>query len=102
MDEYKRGNPRSCVGEYLKATCDGDFDRAANYLDHRNLPRWMDEGQRPDLARQLNLQIMREFAKEGIKFAFPTSTTYLTQDDGDHLQVSIAGDSQPTGQNEAA
>ena len=44
---------------------------------------------------------MREFAKEGIKFAFPTSTTYLTQDDGDHLYVSLTGDPQPTEQKEA-
>ena len=55
-----------------------------------------------EFGQQINLQIMREFEKEGIKFAFPTTTTYLTQDDGDQLQVSITGDSQPTGQNETA
>ena len=55
-----------------------------------------------EFSQQLNLQIVREFTKEGIKFAFPTSTTYLSQDDGDHLHVSITGGSQPTGQKEAA
>jgi hypothetical protein len=45
---------------------------------------------------------MQAFEKEGIKFAFPTHTTYLTQDDGHHLNVSITGDLQPTGQNETA
>jgi MscS family membrane protein len=55
-----------------------------------------------EFGQQVNLQIMQEFTKEGIKFAFPTNTTSLTQDDGHHLNVSIAGDSQPTEQNEAA
>ena len=50
-----------------------------------------------EFSQEMNLQIVREFTKEGIRFAFPTSTTYLTQDDGDHLNVSIVGTSQPTG-----
>ena len=37
---------------------------------------------------------MREFEEEGIKFAFPTSTTYLTQDGVDPLQIRVADDSQ--------
>jgi MscS family membrane protein len=59
VDEYKRGNPRSCVSEFFKATRDGDFERAAKYLDLRNLPRWMDEGQGPKLARQLKIVLDR-------------------------------------------
>lgn len=55
-----------------------------------------------EFSQEMNLQIMKEFTKEGIKFAFPTSTTYLTQDHGDHLHVSIAGGSPPAGQIEAA
>jgi MscS family membrane protein len=43
---------------------------------------------------RVNLQIIREFAREGIKFAFPTTTTYLTQDEGQPLHLSIAGDSK--------
>ncbi|CAB1083121.1 Potassium efflux system KefA protein / Small-conductance mechanosensitive channel [Olavius algarvensis Delta 1 endosymbiont] len=39
----------------------------------------------------VNLQIAREFQKEGIKFAFPTSTTYLSQEDNQPLQVSLDG-----------
>jgi hypothetical protein len=38
-----------------------------------------------------NLQIAREFQKEGIKFAFPTSTTYLSQADGQPLSVNLGG-----------
>lgn len=30
------------------------------------------------------------FRKEGIQFAFPTSTTYLTQDDEQPLHISLA------------
>jgi len=45
-------------------------------------------------SQQVNIQIMREFDKEGIKFAFPTSTTYLTQDGVHPLQVRMADDAQ--------
>jgi MscS family membrane protein len=43
---------------------------------------------------RVNLQIMQEFEKEGIKFAFPTTTTYLTQEDGDPLHITLGGESQ--------
>jgi len=39
----------------------------------------------------VNLEIAREFEKEGIKFAFPTSTTYLSQEDGQPLHVNLGG-----------
>jgi MscS family membrane protein len=42
-------------------------------------------------SQGVNLQIAREFQKESIKFAFPTSTTYLSQDDSQPLYVNIAG-----------
>ena len=41
---------------------------------------------------QVNLEIVRRFTAEGIEFAFPTSTTYVTQKDGKSLQLSVAGD----------
>jgi MscS family membrane protein len=43
-----------------------------------------------EFSQRVNLQIMREFKNEGIQFAFPTSTTYLTQDDDQSLQISLA------------
>ncbi len=52
------------------------------------------------LNQRVNTQIMREFEKEGIRFAFPTSRTYLSQDDGQPLQINIANDLQLTGQSE--
>jgi MscS family membrane protein len=37
---------------------------------------------------------MQEFEKEGIEFAFPTTTTYLAHDDRRPLRISVAGDFQ--------
>ena len=44
-----------------------------------------------EFSQWVNLQIAREFQKEGIKFAFPTSTTYLSQEDGQPLYVNLGG-----------
>ena len=46
-------------------------------------------------SERVNLQIMRAYEKEEIDFAFPTSTTYLTQEDGRPLKVQLGP--QPTG-----
>jgi len=54
-DEFNRGVPRSSLKGYLKAARDGDFDRAAKYLDLRYLPGGMDQSQGPQLARQLKI-----------------------------------------------
>jgi len=54
-DEFNRGVPRSSLKGYLKAARDGDFDRAAKYLDLRYLPGRMDQSQGPQLARQLKI-----------------------------------------------
>jgi len=42
---------------------------------------------------KVNFQLMREFEKEGIKFAFPTTTTYLVQEDGRPLYFTPVKDS---------
>jgi MscS family membrane protein len=54
-DEFNRGVPRSSLKGYLKAARDGDFERAAKYLDLRYLPGRMDQSQGPQLARQLKI-----------------------------------------------
>ena len=59
MDEYGRGNPRSSVEQFFKATRDGDYKQAAKFLDLRHLPPWMDESQGPNLARQLKILLDR-------------------------------------------
>jgi MscS family membrane protein len=58
-DEYDRGNPRSSLKGYFKATRDGDFKRAAEYLDTRNLPGWMRYIEASELARQLKIALDR-------------------------------------------
>ena len=40
---------------------------------------------------KVNLQIMRAYEKEGIEFAFPTTTAYLAQDDRRPLNINFSG-----------
>ena len=42
-------------------------------------------------SQWVNLQITREFHKEGIKFAFPTQATYLSHSDSGPLQINLGG-----------
>ena len=42
--------------------------------------------------QKVNLAIIRAFKKEGIEFAFPTTTNYLTQDDEKPLQIRVSGE----------
>ena len=49
-----------------------------------------------DFNERVNLQIMKAFEAEGIEFAFPTTTTYLAQDDRRPLNVTISSDSGQT------
>jgi MscS family membrane protein len=59
VDEFDRGTPRSSVKGFFKAARGGDYERAAQYLDLRNLPRWIDKNQGPNLARQLKIALDR-------------------------------------------
>lgn len=43
--------------------------------------------------QKVNLKIMQEFRKEGIKFAYPTTTTYLAQEDDQPLHFTPFKDS---------
>jgi MscS family membrane protein len=54
-DEYNRGVPRSSLKGYLTAARDGNFERAAKYLDLRYLPPWIDKKEGSQLARQLKI-----------------------------------------------
>jgi MscS family membrane protein len=51
LNEFERGNPRSSLRGFFKASRDGDFERATNYFDLRNLPSWMEGIQGAELAR---------------------------------------------------
>jgi MscS family membrane protein len=57
VDEFNRGVPRRSLKGYLKAARDGDFERAAKYLDLRYLPDRIDASQGPKLARQLKIAL---------------------------------------------
>jgi MscS family membrane protein len=59
VDEFDRGTPHSSVKGFFKAARGGDYERAAQYLDLRNLPRWIDKNQGPNLARQLKIALDR-------------------------------------------
>lgn len=59
VDEFDRGTPRSSVKGFFKAARGGDYERAAQYLDLRNLPSWMDKSKGPELARQLKIALDR-------------------------------------------
>ncbi|MGZ8422425.1 MAG: mechanosensitive ion channel family protein [Nitrospira sp.] len=58
-DEFKRGTPRSMVQGFLEAARARDFDRAANYLDLRDVPAGRDSSQGAQLARQLKVVLDR-------------------------------------------
>ena len=59
VDELNRGTPRSSFEGFIAATRDGKFDTAAQYLDLRNLPIWMDASEGPELARKLKIVLDR-------------------------------------------
>jgi len=52
-DELGRGVPRTCVKGFFKAARERDFEKAAHYLDLRNLPKGKDKTNGPELARHL-------------------------------------------------
>jgi MscS family membrane protein len=58
-DELDRGTPRGSVQGFLSVASEGDFEKAAKYLDLRNLPRGLSRDQGPDLARQLKIVLDR-------------------------------------------
>ena len=53
-----------------------------------------------EFSERVNLQIMRAFEAEGIEFAFPTTTTYLAQDDRRPLTINVSSQSKHPDINE--
>ena len=58
-DEFDRGTPRGSVAGFLKATREWNYERAAEYLDLRRLPRGLDKSKGPLLARELKIVLDR-------------------------------------------
>lgn len=42
-----------------------------------------------EFSEGVNLRIMKEFNREGVKFAFPSTTTYLEQPDGQSFRLDL-------------
>ena len=59
QDALDRGNPRSSIIGYLDAASEFNWERAAEYLDLRNLPPAIEEIGGPELARQFNHVVSR-------------------------------------------
>ncbi|MHC4770962.1 MAG: mechanosensitive ion channel family protein [Planctomycetota bacterium] len=59
FDELDRGVPRSSFLGFMKAAEQGDYERAADYLDMRYLPYDMDIEDGPKLARQFKIVLDR-------------------------------------------
>ncbi len=58
-DEFDRGVPRRAVTGFFRAVREDDFERAAHYLDLRNLPSGLSVADGPELARQLKVVLDR-------------------------------------------
>ena len=58
-DLLDRGTPRRAARGFLLAVSEGDYERAAEYLDLRNLPRGMSEADGPTLAEDLDIVLQR-------------------------------------------
>jgi len=58
-DSFDRGIPRNSVKGFLTAATERDYERAAEYLDLRYLPRGMNESQGPQLARKFKIVLDR-------------------------------------------
>ena len=58
FDPLNRGTPRGAMHGYLSVAREGDYERAAEYLDLRQLPE-EERGSGPELARQLKVVLQQ-------------------------------------------
>ncbi|MHC4137465.1 MAG: mechanosensitive ion channel family protein, partial [Planctomycetota bacterium] len=79
IDDLDRGVPRTAVESYIEAARARDWERAAEYLDLRNLPRGMDARDGPQLAQQLKIALDRAL---WIDFATLSASPEGHADDG--------------------
>ena len=59
VDDFNRGVPRTSVEGYIEALRESDFERAAEYLDLRNLQKGLSVSDGPLLARELGIVLDR-------------------------------------------
>ncbi len=61
QDKYNRGTPRSSIQSFSTAMKNEEFDRAADYMDMRNLPKDVKNQGSVELARKLRIIAQRSF-----------------------------------------
>ena len=54
-DEFNRGTPSTCIQGFMKATGEGNYERATNYLELSDLAWGLTFMEGPLLARQLRI-----------------------------------------------
>ena len=59
IDDFNRGVPRTSVEGYIQALRESDYERAAEYLDLRNLRQGLSPDDGPRLARELGIVLNR-------------------------------------------
>ena len=59
IDDFNRGVPRTAVEGYINALRESDYERAAEYLDMRNLPQGLSASGGPRLAKELGVVLDR-------------------------------------------
>jgi MscS family membrane protein len=59
VDDFDRGVPRTSLLAFFDAADSGDWERAAEYLDLRNLPKKMQPPDGPRLARHFKIALDR-------------------------------------------
>ena len=79
VDEFDPGIPRNAYKGFIAACKERDFERAAEFMDLRYLPRGMDRAKGPELARKLYIIFTR---KIWIDIAHLSDRPEGHQDDG--------------------
>ena len=85
VDKFDRGVPRTSIQGFFEAAHDSDYERAARYLDLRNLPRGLNKNQGPELARQLRISVERA----GLWIDFESVSTNPQGHKGDGLPAYL-------------
>jgi MscS family membrane protein len=106
-DQFERGVPRTSVEGFLAAADAGDWERAAEYLDLRNLPRGLGPEQGAELARQLkvvldrvlwiDLEVVSDHPKGHAEDELPSYRDYLGRIETPDTKVDVLLQRVPRG-----
>jgi len=106
VDEFNRGTPRSSIQGFLATVDAGDYEKAAQYLDLRNLPKRM-PANGAELARNLKIILERalwididtvsEHPKGNLDDSFPSYRDLLGRIKADTKTIDILIQRVPRG-----